>query len=57
MAVEKAIDVRARKRARVQFGVPVSLAYRPHVGFDVRGLGEQSREQLGSNTEQRLCQA
>jgi hypothetical protein len=52
MAVEKAIDV----RARVQFGVPVSLAYHPHVGFDVRGLVEQSREQLG-NTEQRLCQA
>ena len=46
MAVEKAIDVRTRV-------VPVSLAYHPHVRFDVRG----SEEQLGSKTEKQLCEA
>lgn len=46
MAVEKAIDVRTRV-------VPVSLGYHPPVGFDLRRL----EEQLGSKTEQRLCES
>lgn len=48
IAVEKAIDV----RARVKIGIPDSLAYHPHVGFDSWEL----REQL-CKAEQQLCQS